>query len=130
MSFYEHVFIARQDLTPAQVDELTDKFVGVIEKEGGKVTKRENWGLRNLAYRIQKNRKGSYVLMNIDAPATAVQELERVMRIDEDVIRHLTIKVEALEEGPSVVLAPKANKRMDEADDMFDANLDNESEAF
>jgi len=130
MSFYEHVFVTRQDLTPSQVDELTEKFAGIVEKEGGKVTKRENWGLRNLAYRIQKNRKGSYVLMNIDAPATAVQELERVMRIDEDVIRHLTIKVEALEEGPSVVLAPKANKRMDEADNMFDANLDNESEAF
>ena len=88
MSFYEHVFVTRQDLTPSQVDELTDKFAGIVEKEGGKVTKRENWGLRNLAYRIQKNRKGYYVLLNIDAPATAVQELERMMRIDEDIIRH------------------------------------------
>ncbi|MBP5534910.1 MAG: 30S ribosomal protein S6 [Alphaproteobacteria bacterium] len=128
MSFYEHVFVTRQDLTPAQVDELTDKFAGVIEKEGGKVTKRENWGLRNLAYRIQKNRKGYYVLLNIDAPAVAVQELERVMRIDEDVIRHLTVKVEALEEGPSVMLAPKANKKADDVDDLF--NMENESEAF
>ena len=129
MSFYEHVFVTRQDLTPAQVDELTDKFAGVIEKEGGKVTKRENWGLRNLAYRILKNRKGYYVLLNIDAPAAAVQELERKMRIDEDIIRHLTVKVEALEEGPSVMLAPKANKKADD-DDLFNMGLDNESEAF
>ncbi len=128
MSFYEHVFVTRQDLTPSQVDELADKFAGVVEKEGGKVTKRENWGLRNLAYRIQKNRKGYYVLFNIDAPAAAVQELERVMRIDEDVIRHLTVKVEALEEGPSVMLAPKANKKSEE--DLFDSNSENESEAF
>lgn len=128
MSFYEHVFVTRQDLTPSQVDELTEKFAGIVEKEGGKVTKRENWGLRNLAYRIQKNRKGYYVLMNIDAPATAVQELERKMRIDEDIIRHLTVKVEALEEGPSVMLAPKANKKADDADDLF--GLENESEAF
>lgn len=128
MSFYEHVFVTRQDLTPSQVDELADKFAGIVEKEGGKVTKRENWGLRNLAYRIQKNRKGYYVLFNIDAPAVAVQELERVMRIDEDVIRHLTVKVEALEEGPSVMLAPKANKKSEE--DLFDSNTENESEAF
>ena len=128
MSFYEHVFVTRQDLTPSQVDELADKFAGIVEKEGGKVTKRENWGLRNLAYRIQKNRKGYYVLFNIDAPAAAVQELERVMRIDEDVIRHLTVKVEALEEGPSVMLAPKANKKSEE--DLFDSNSENESEAF
>ncbi len=126
MSFYEHVFVARQDLTPAQVDELANKFAGIIEKEGGKVTKRENWGLRNLAYRIQKNRKGYYVLFNIDAPAAAVTEMERTMRIDEDVIRHLTVKVDALEEGPSVMLAPKSKK--EDGEDLFDTN--SESEAF
>lgn len=126
MSFYEHVFVARQDLTPAQVDELANKFAGIIEKEGGKVTKRENWGLRNLAYRIQKNRKGYYVLFNIDAPAAAVKEMERTMRIDEDVIRHLTVKVDALEEGPSVMLAPKSKK--EDGEDLFDTN--SESEAF
>ena len=76
MSFYEHIFVARQDLAPAQVDEVADRFAAIVEKEGGKVTKRENWGLRNLAYRIQKNRKGYYVLFNIDAPAQAVKELE------------------------------------------------------
>ncbi len=126
MSFFEHVFVARQDLTPAQVDELANKFAGIIEKEGGKVTKRENWGLRNLAYRIQKNRKGYYVLFNIDAPAAAVTEMERTMRIDEDVIRHLTVKVDALEEGPSVMLAPKSKK--EDGEDLFDTN--SESEAF
>ena len=120
MSFYEHVFIARQDLAQNQVDELTDKYAAIIEKDGGKVTKRENWGLRNLAYRIQKNRKGYYVLMNIDAPADAVKEMERLIRVDEDIIRHLTIKVDQLEEGPSAMLAPK-NKKSNE-DVLFDAN--------
>lgn len=124
MSFYEHVFIARQDLTPAQVTELADSFVALIEKEGGKVTKREDWGLRNLAYRIGKNKKGSYVLFNIDAPAQAVQELDRVSRLNEDVIRYLTVKVDALEEGPSAILAPKSKKE----EDLF--GLENESEAF
>ncbi len=120
MSFYEHVFIARQDLAPNQVDELTDKYAAIIEKDGGKVTKRENWGLRNLAYRIQKNRKGYYVLMNIDAPVAAVKEMERLIRVDEDIIRHLTIKVDQLEEGPSAMLAPK-NKKSNE-DILFDVN--------
>lgn len=115
MSFYEHVFIARQDLAPAQVEELTDKYAGVIESMGGKVTKREDWGLRNLAYRIKKNRKGYYVLMNIDAPAEAVKEMERLIRIDEDIIRHLTVKVDQLEEGPSVMLAPKSNRKSEDS---------------
>ncbi len=115
MSFYEHVFIARQDLAPAQVEELTNKYAGVIESMGGKVTKREDWGLRNLAYRIKKNRKGYYVLMNIDAPAEAVKEMERLIRIDEDIIRHLTVKVDQLEEGPSVMLAPKSSRKSEDS---------------
>ncbi len=115
MSFYEHVFIARQDLAPAQVEELTNKYAGVIESMGGKVTKREDWGLRNLAYRIKKNRKGYYVLMNIDAPAEAVKEMERLIRIDEDIIRHLTVKVEELEEGPSVMLTPKSSRKSEDS---------------
>lgn len=110
MPFYENVFIARQDLTPAKVSELTDKFAGVIESMGGKVTKRENWGLRNLAYKIQKNRKGYYMLMNLDAPAEAVVEMERLMRLDENLIRYLTVKVDALEEGPSVMMEPKSKR--------------------
>ena len=128
MSFYEHVFIARQDLTPDQVSKLTDKYASVIETNGGKVGKREDWGLRTLAYRIQKNRKGYYVLLNIDAPAAAVQELERQMRVDEDIIRHLTVKVDALEEGPSVMLRPRSKER---TDDFFGENeFDMEKETF
>ena len=107
MPFYENVFIARQDLPPAKVNELTDKYASVVESMGGKVSKRENWGLRNLAYKIQKNRKGYYTLMNIDAPADAVIEMERLMRLDENLIRYLTIKVDELEEGPSVMVESK-----------------------
>jgi small subunit ribosomal protein S6 len=104
MPFYENVFIARQDLSTAQVDALADTFTAIVKDKGGDVKKRESWGLRNLAFRIRKNRKGHYVLLNIDAPPAAVQELERTMRFNEDVIRFMTIKVEALEEGPSAVL--------------------------
>lgn len=113
MSFYEHVFIARQDLSPAQVSEMTDKYAGIVESLGGKVTKREDWGLRTLAYHIKKNRKGYYVLMNIDAPADTIKEMERLIRLDENIIRHLSIKVDALEENPSVMLAPKFAKKED-----------------
>ena len=104
MSFYENIFIARQDVTAAQVEALTDAFAAILAEQGGKVTKREYWGLRNLTYRIKKNRKGHYMLLNIDAPPAAVAEMERNMRINEDVLRHLTVRVEALEEGPSAML--------------------------
>ncbi len=104
MAFYESVFIARQDISSAQVEGLADAFAQIIQDNGGKVTKREYWGLRNLSYRIKKNRKGHYVLFNLDAPPAAVNELERNMRINEDVIRYLTVRVEALEEGPSVIM--------------------------
>ena len=121
MPFYENVFIARQDLTPAKVNELTDKYASVVESMGGKVTKRENWGLRNLAYKIQKNRKGYYTLMNIDAPADAVIEMERLMRLDENLIRYLTIKVEELEEGPSVMMEAKSRKF--KAEEKYDVEI-------
>src|SRR5215469_8777781 len=101
MPLYENVFIARQDISGAQVDTLADQFTQLIADHGGEVKKRENWGLRNLAYRMNKNRKGHYVLFNIDAPAPAIAELERTMRINEDVLRYLTIRVDELEEGPS-----------------------------
>ena len=114
MPFYENVFIARQDLTPAKVTELTEKYVSVIENNGGKVSKRENWGLRTLAYKINKNRKGYYTLINIDAPAAAVVEMERLMRLDENLLRYLTVKVDALEEGPSVMMEPKSRKAKSE----------------
>ena len=104
MPFYENVFIARQDISAAQVEALADSFASLVAAQGGEVKKREYWGLRNIAYRIKKNRKGHYVLFNLDAPPAAVNELERNMRINEDVIRYLTVRVEALEEGPSVVM--------------------------
>ncbi|MEA2779973.1 MAG: small subunit ribosomal protein [Rhodospirillaceae bacterium] len=108
MPFYENIFIARQDATAAQVEALTETFAGIIAEQGGQVTKREYWGLRNLAYRIKKNRKGHYMLLNIDAPAAAVTEMERNMRISEDILRLLTVRVEALEEGPSAMLQSRA----------------------
>lgn len=101
MALYEHVFLTRQDATNAQVDALTDQFKGLIAAGGGKVTKTEYWGVKSLAFRVKKNRKAHYTLMNIDAPAPAVAEMERQMSISEDVIRFMTVRVEALEEGPS-----------------------------
>ncbi len=104
MAYYENVFIARQDVSPQQVEQMAGTFGEIVTAQGGKVTKTEHWGLRNLAYKINKNRKGHYVLMNLDAPAQAVHELERNMRIHEDVLRFLTVRVEELEAGPSAVL--------------------------
>jgi small subunit ribosomal protein S6 len=113
MPFYENIFIARQDVSTAQVEALTEQFVGIIDAQGGKVTKREYWGLKSLSYRIKKNRKGHYMLLNIDAPAAAVIEMERNMHINEDVLRHLTVKVEELEEGPSAMLQSRGRDRDD-----------------
>ena len=104
MPYYESVFIARQDISSAQVDTLAENFTNLIQEGGGQVTKKENWGLRNLTYRIKKNRKGHYVLLNIDGPSGAVLEMERNMRINEDVIRYLTVRVDELENEESIVL--------------------------
>lgn len=104
MPLYEHVFLARQDVTAQQVEELTARFKGVIEANGGSVGKTEYWGVKSLTYRIKKNRKAHFTLINIDAPAAAVQELERQQRIDEDVLRVLTLRVEEHEEAPSAML--------------------------
>ena len=92
MAYYENVFIARQDISATQVDDLAETFTKVVSDNDGKIVKKENWGLRTLAYRIKKNRKGHYVMLNIDAPAAAIHEMERQMRINEDVLRHLTIR--------------------------------------
>src|SRR5262244_2834498 len=113
MPFYENVFIARQDISSTQAEALTEQFANLIAEQGGKVTKKEQWGLRNIAYRIKKNRKGHYILMNIDAPAAAVTEMERQMRINEDVLRYLTVRVEALEEGPSAMLQSRSRDDRD-----------------
>lgn len=110
MPLYESVFIARQDISSTQAESLTDAFAEIVANNGGKVTKKEYWGLRNLAYRIKKNRKGHYTLLNIDAPPGVVAELERNMRIHEDVLRYLTVKVEALEEGPSAILRSREER--------------------
>jgi small subunit ribosomal protein S6 len=101
MALYEHVFLTRQDATAAQVDALVEQYKGLIAAGGGKVSKVENWGVKSLAFRIKKNRKAYYTLFNIDAPSAAVVEMERQMSISEDVIRFMTVKVEALEDGPS-----------------------------
>jgi len=110
MSLYENIFIARQDISGAQVDALADTFTQLVADNGGEIKKREYWGLRNLAYRMRKNRKGHYILFNIDAPPAAIAELERTMRINEDVIRYLTIRVDALEEGPSVIMQSRGSR--------------------
>ena len=104
MPLYEHVFLARQDLSQAQVDALAEAATGIVESNQGKINKVETWGLRNLAYKIQKNRKAHYVMLNIDAPAGVVAELERQTKINEDVIRYMTVKVDQLEAGPSVMM--------------------------
>jgi len=114
MPFYEHVFIARQDAAEAQVEQLIEHLKGVIVAGGGTVPKQEYWGLRSLNFKIKKNRKGHYVLLNIDAPWPAVAEFERQLMLNEDIIRHLTIRVEELEEGPSSgMLAKQARERRD-----------------
>ena len=110
MPLYESVLIARQDISASQADALADDFSKSIEENGGKVVSRENWGLRTLAYRIKKNRKGHYILLNIDAPTATVQEMERQMRLHEYILRFLTLKVDELATEPSLMmqnLAPR-----------------------
>jgi small subunit ribosomal protein S6 len=104
MALYEHVFLARQDLAQAQVDALAETATKIVEDMKGKVVKTETWGLRSLAYRIAKNRKAHYVMLEIDGPAGVVAELERQTQINEDVIRYMTVRVDALEEGPTVMM--------------------------
>jgi small subunit ribosomal protein S6 len=107
MSLYEYTYIARQDIQPQQVDAITTEFAKIITDNGGKVAKTESWGLRTLAYKIKKYKKGHYVHLNLDAPHAAIAELERNARLHEDVIRYMTIRVDEFEEGDSVVLRSK-----------------------
>ena len=111
MPLYEHVFLARQDLAQAQVDALAENATKIIADNGGKVVKTETWGLRGLAYRIAKNRKAHYVMLDIDAPAPALAELERQTGINEDVIRFMTIRVEDHEKGPSAMMRKQDRDR-------------------
>jgi small subunit ribosomal protein S6 len=110
MPLYENVFIARQDISGAQVDQLADSFTQLIAEQGGQVKKREYWGLRNLAYRMNKNRKGHYILFNIEAPPAAIAELERTMRINEDVLRYLTLRIEKIDENPSPIMQSRGSR--------------------
>ena len=114
MALYEHVFLARQDLAQAQVDALAETATKIVEENEGKVTKVETWGLRSLAYKIAKNRKAHYVMLNIDAPGGVIAELERQTQINEDIIRYMTVKVDELEGGPSVMM--RKQERPDRGD--------------
>ena len=115
MALYEHVLLARQDVSAQQVEALVEQFKGVIEANGGAIRKVEYWGVKSLGYRIKKNRKAHYSLLNIDAPAPAVAEMERQMRINEDILRFMTVRVDELEEGPSAML-----QKRDRDDDRSD----------
>ena len=111
MPLYEHVFLARQDLSQAQVDALAATATEIVEAGKGKVTKTETWGVKNLAYKIDRNRKAHFVLLNIEAPGTVVAELERQNRINEDIIRWLTVSVDEHEGGPSVMMRKNERER-------------------
>ena len=110
MALYESVIIGRQDLTPNQFEELTDEFIKIVESFKGVIKKRENWGLRNLAYKINKNRKGHYILLNIDSSFDAISEYERLMRLNEDIIRFLTIRINSVDEKPSPLMNNKSDR--------------------
>ena len=116
MALYESVIIGRQDLTSSQFDTLIEKFTSVLVSLKGEIKKKESWGLRNLAYKINKNRKGHYMLLNIDGPPEAILEYERLMRLDDDIIRFLTMKIKAIDEKPSPLMNSKTDKSKTETD--------------
>jgi len=111
VALYEHVFLARQDLSQAQVDALAATATEIVEANGGKVTKTETWGLKGLAYKIKRNRKAHFVLLNVEAPAGVVAELERQTQINEDVLRYMTVRVDEHEAGPSVQMRKNDRER-------------------
>ena len=120
MALYEHIFLARQDVSAQQVEELTNTLTELLATNGGKVTKNEYWGVKTLSYRIRKNRKAHYSLLNIDAPHAAVTEMERQMRINEDILRFMTIRVDELEEGPSAMMQKRDRDDRGERSDRGD----------
>ena len=122
MALYEHVVIARQDISPQQAEALNDTLKSLIEADGGTVAKIEYWGLRNLTYRIKKNRKGHYSLLALDAPSDAVKEMERQLSINEDVLRYLTVRVEELDLELSPILARRDRDRDRPRDDSFQSS--------
>jgi small subunit ribosomal protein S6 len=126
MSLYEHVYLARQDASAQQVEELTAHLKSVVEGMGGKIAKTEYWGVKSLSYRLRKNRKAHFTLLNLDAPAAAINEIERLERLNEDVLRYLTIRVDVHEEGPSAMMrrAERDRDRDDRRGDRDDRRFD------
>ena len=110
MRLYESVFIARQDISSAQVETMADEFAGIITDTGGKIHKREYWGLRSLAYRIKKNRKGHYIMFSLETDSDTLKEYERIMGLNEDVLRFLNIRIKEIEEGPSIIMQNKGDR--------------------
>jgi small subunit ribosomal protein S6 len=108
MPLYESVFIARQDIPAQEVEALTERFQGIVSELGGEIARREYWGLKSLAYRIKKNRKGHYTMLQMDAPSAAIQEMERNMRISEDVLRYMTVRIDAVDEEPSSMMQTRS----------------------
>ena len=124
MRLYESVFIARQDITAAQVETMADEFAEIITSAGGLIKKREYWGLRSLAYRIKKNRKGHYIMFNMETGPEALREYERVMGLNEDVLRFLNLNIEEVENGPSIVMQAKTERSSRSQRDHIDARDD------
>ena len=110
MRLYESVFIARQDISSQQVESMADEFAGIITNAGGKIHKREYWGLRSLAYRIKKNRKGHYIMFNLETDGATLKEYERIMGLNEDVLRFLNIRIEEVDEAPSIIMQNKGER--------------------
>ncbi len=130
MKLYECVFIARQDISQAQLDEITNNLKSLIKKFKGKVHKEENWGLRNLSYRIKKNRKGHYVLLNLEINSEGLFELERIMRLNEDILRFLMIVIDEINDEPSIIFQNKSDKqtKYENNDTMnFSSNIKNQN---
>ena len=121
MRLYESVFIARQDITTAQVETMADEFSEIITSAGGSIRKREYWGLRALAYRIKKNRKGHYVMFNMETEPEALKEYERLMGLNEDVLRFLNIRIEEVEDSPSIMMQAKTDRPQRSGRDDFDS---------
>ena len=133
MRLYESVFIARQDVSSAQVETMADEFAGIITSAGGSIKKREYWGLRTLAYRIKKNRKGHYVMFNLETDSDTLKEYERIMGLNEDVLRFMNIRIEEVDEAPSIMMQAKSERpsRGSRDDDRRNdrANSDDNAEA-
>ena len=128
MRLYESVFIARQDITSAQVEAMADEFAEIITSAGGSIKKREYWGLRSLAYRIKKNRKGHYMMFNLETGPEALREYERIMGLNEDVLRFLNLNIEEVEEGPSIMMQAKTERSSRSQRDQADADASAEKD--